>query len=59
MTIEAQIREYTHGLPSDEVAYLIKGMVQIPVKYIRATDYGTPAEAILQMLKDGWTAIPF
>jgi len=59
MTIEAQIREYTHGLPSDEVVYLIKGMVQIPVKYIKPVHYGTQAEAILQMLKDGWTAIPF
>ena len=59
MTTEAQIREYTHGLPSTEVVYMIKGMVQVPVSCIKATDNGTSAEAILQMLKDGWTAIPF
>ncbi len=59
MTTEAQIREYTHGLPSVEVVYLIKGMIQIPVKCLKPTHYGTPAEAILQMLEDGWTAVPF
>jgi hypothetical protein len=59
MTTEAQIMEYTFGLPSDKVAYMIKGMVQIPVTHIEPINHGTSAEAILQMLKDGWTAIPF
>ncbi|MCF6207200.1 MAG: hypothetical protein L3J47_09965 [Sulfurovum sp.] len=59
MTTEAQIRTYTHGLPSDAVAYLAKGIVQVPVKHLHITDGGTKAEAILEMLRDGWTAIPF
>ena len=59
MTIETQIREYTCGLTSDEVAYLIKDDVQISAKCLEPSNDGTHAEAILQMLKDGWTAVPF
>jgi len=59
MTIEAEIRTYTMGLSSDEVVYLTKGVVRVAVEALSPVEYGTKAEAILQMLKDGWTAIPF
>jgi len=57
MDASAQIKSLS-GLGVDEVIYLIKGVVQIPVEtlYIHRA---TKAEAILQMLNDGWTAIPF
>jgi len=59
MSIEAQIRAITMGLGSDEVVFLIKGIAQVPTASMHFTDGATKAEAILQMLKDGWTAIPF
>ena len=59
MSIEAQIKAITLGLGSDEVIFLIKGIAQVPAVSIQCSDGATKAEAILQMLKDGWTAIPF
>ena len=59
MTIEERIQVHTLGLPSEEICYLIKGIVQIPVNMITVTCKGTRAEAILQMIEDGYTAIPF
>lgn len=59
MTIEERIQVHTFGLPSWEVYYLIKGIVQIPVAMITVTNHGTTAEAILMMIEDGYTAIPF
>jgi len=59
-TIEEQILTHTAGLMgSAEVAYLIKGFVQIPVVALIPAKNATIAETILQMLEDGWTAIPF
>ena len=59
MTIEEEIRVHTLGLPSNEIYYLVKGIVQIPVEMITVTNHGTKAEAILMMIEDGYTAIPF
>jgi len=59
MTIEERIQVHTLGLPSSEIYYLIKGIVQIPVEMITVTRGGTKTEAILQMIEDGYTAIPF
>ncbi len=59
MTIEEEIRVHTLGLPSNEIYYLVKDIVQIPVEMITVTNHGTKAEAILMMIKDGYTAIPF
>ncbi len=59
MTIEERIQVHTFGLPSREIYYLIKGIVQMPVEMITVTHDGTKAEAILQMIEDGYTAIPF
>lgn len=59
MTIEEKIRVHTLGLPSCEIFYLVKGIVMIPVEMISVTNEGTKAEAILQMIEDGFTAVPF
>lgn len=59
MTIEEKIQVHTLGMPSSEIYYLIKGIVQIPVEMITVTHKGTKAEAILQMIEDGYTAVPF
>ena len=59
MTIEERIQVHTLGLASSKIYYLIKGIVQIPVEMITVTHEGTKAEAILQMIEDGYTAVPF
>ena len=59
MTIEERIQVHTLGLPSSEIYYLVKGIVQIPVEMITVTHQGTKAEAILMMIEDGFTAVPF
>ena len=59
MTIEEKIQVHTFGLPSSEIYYLVKGIVQIPVSMITVTNQGTIAEAILMMIEDGFTAVPF
>ena len=59
MTTEEKIQVHTLGLPSREIYYLVKGIVQIPVEMMTVTNSGTKAEAILSMIEDGWTAIPF
>lgn len=59
MNIEAQIKEFTLGLSADEVVFLIKGVVQMPLEAIHIIEGATRADAILELLKDGWTAIPF
>jgi hypothetical protein len=47
------------GLPSKDIYYLVKDIVQIPVAMITVTNQGTKAEAILMMIEDGYTAVPF
>ena len=59
MTIEEKIQVHTLGLPSSKIYYLVKDIVQIPVEMITVTNQGTKAEAILMMIKDGFTAVPF
>lgn len=59
MTIEEKIQVHTLGLPSSKIYYLVKGIVQIPVEMITVTHQGTKAEAILMMIEDGFTAVPF
>jgi hypothetical protein len=59
ITINEQIKAHANGLDASAVAFMIKGAVQVPVKALHLTDGATRAEAILQLLKDGWTAIPF
>lgn len=59
MTIEEKIQVHTLGLPSEKIYYLIKGIVQIPVEMITVTNNGTKSEAILSMIEDGYTAVPF
>jgi len=57
-SIEAQIKQRSY-ITSDEVVYLIKGFMRVAAKDIKLTDGATRAEAILELLKDGWTAMPF
>jgi len=59
MTIEEKIQAHTMGLPSKDIYYLVKDIVQIPVAMITVTNHGTKAEAILMMIEDGYTAVPF
>jgi hypothetical protein len=59
MTINEQIKAHTYGLDASAIAFMIKGVVQVPVNTLHLTDGATQAEAILQLLKDGWMAIPF
>ena len=59
MTIEEKIQVHTLGLPSSKIYYLVKDIVQIPVEMITVTNQGTKAEAILMMIEDGFTAVPF
>lgn len=59
ITINEQIKAHTNGLDASAVAFMIKGAVQVPVNALHLTDGATRAEVILQLLKDGWTAIPF
>ena len=59
MTIEERIQVHTFGLASKDIFYLIKGIVRIPVEMITVTNKGTKEEAILEMIEDGYTAVPF
>ena len=54
-----QIERLTHGLPCDEVAYLIKGDRQVSVKWLQAISGAALEELILSYLLDGFTATPF